>query len=139
MPACCNESSTARRRSMETLHPTSAAGVLHAATNNVRLADRCSKSFVQNSVRVAVDALHEVNVMRALCGFERCIHHLDVDTAIGKLGMAGGAGGSRLLSMTLVAGEATESLVNAGGCAVVPAANFHAHKGRMALVAERLA
>ena len=53
--------------------------------------------------------------------------------------MTGGTRGARFLTMSLMTGEATEPFVNADGSSVIAAANFHAHYGGVALVAQSLA
>ncbi len=55
---------------------------------------------------VAIGALHEVDVVRAFEVLEGGVHGFDVAAAVGEAWVAGGAGGSSLLAVLLVAGEA---------------------------------
>jgi len=90
-------------------------------------------------MRVAVDALHEMDVMEASALLEGCVHGFDGDPAIGKPGMAGAARRTRLLAMFQVAGQAAESFVDADGSAVLAGRNLPCGCGRVALVAQSLA
>src|SRR6185437_17001399 len=65
------------------------------------------------TLSVAINALHEVNIVRALRGFKRGIHHLHVQSTIRKLRVAGRARCPRLLSVSLMARETTQSFVDA--------------------------
>ena len=66
----------------------------------------------RHTLRMAVRAFHEVDVVRALHVAERGVHLLDVQTAIGEPGMARGAGGARGLRVMLAAGQTTGALVH---------------------------
>jgi len=87
---------------------------------------------------VAVDALHGVNVVRALRRLETGIHLLDIEAAIRELRMTVGARGARGLSMLLVAGEAAEALMNTNRSAVVAGADLRRGGWGMALITQRL-
>ena len=54
------------------------------------------------------------------------IHFLNVQAAVGHLGMAGLAGSARILVVPGVAGEATEAFVNTDGGAIVAGAELRA-------------
>lgn len=68
---------------------------------------------------MAVGAFDGVDVVGALGILERCVHGLDVDAAVGELGMARCAGGARSLTVLLVAGEAAQTLVDSDGRSIV--------------------
>jgi hypothetical protein len=53
--------------------------------------------------------------------------------------MAGGARGARLLAVLFVAGETTEALMHADGCAIVAGADLAAGFRGVALVSQSLA
>ena len=53
--------------------------------------------------------------------------------------MAGSAGSARIFAMYSVASEATQSLVNADGRAIIPGVDLPLRPRSMTLVAERLA
>jgi len=78
------------------------------------------------------------DVVQALRGLEGRVHRLDIKTAIRQLRMASGTGSSRLFTVSLVAGQATQPPVNSNRRAVIAGSNLHAGKRRVALVAERL-
>ena len=61
---------------------------------------------------MTIRTFHKVYVVRAGGGFERRVHGFDVEAAIGQSRVAIGAGGARFLPVSLVAGEATESLMH---------------------------
>lgn|SRR5512133_3342668 len=67
----------------------------------------------RNTLHVAVATLHEVNIVQALRGFKRGIHHLHVQSTIRKLRVAGRARCPRLLSVSLMARETTQPFVDA--------------------------
>ena len=104
-----------------------------------------------NAVPVAVGAADPVDVVGAFCAGEGRVHLFDVDAAVGHLGMAGFAGGCRILVVAGVAGEATDALVDASGGAIIARADLRtvmiscSHgvclglARRVALIAERLA
>ena len=93
----------------------------------------------RDTVGVAVDALHEMDVVGAFAVLEGRVHGFDRDAAIGKPGMAGAARRTRLLAMFQVAGQAAESFVDADGSAVVAGLDLPRGRGRVALVAQSLA
>jgi len=87
---------------------------------------------------MAVLAFDEVNVVGALCRGESGVHFFDIEAAIGEARMTGGAGRARVLAVLLMAGQATETFVDADGRAVIAGMHFPAGKRRVALVAESL-
>lgn len=91
-----------------------------------------------NSLGVAVEALHKVNVVGALGGLESGVHCLHIEAAIGEARVAGGAGGARAHGVIFVAGKATEAFVNARGSAVVARMQHPRGIRPVTLVAERL-
>ena len=91
-----------------------------------------------NTLCVAVNALHRVDIVGTLRGLESRIHGFDVEAAVRQLRMAGCARCSRLLAVFLVAGETTEAFVDSGGRAVVAGADLAAGLRGVALVAESL-
>lgn len=95
--------------------------------------------FLGDAFGVAVLAFYEVEVVGALGVFEGGVHFFDVEAAVGKSGVAGGAGRAGLLAVFEVAGEATEAFVNAYGSAVIAGADLLCGEWGVALVAERLA
>ena len=88
---------------------------------------------------MAINAFYEMNVVRALGGFECRVHGFYVQAAVGELGMAGGARSSGLLAVSLMAGEAAESFMHAHRSAIVARCHVHRGQRRVALVAEGLA
>lgn len=88
---------------------------------------------------MAIDALHRVDVMRAIRRPEGRIHGLNVQAAVGKLGMACGARRLGFLAVPLMAGKAADPLVDSDGRAIISATELCAGHGRVALIAERLA
>ena len=99
---------------------------------------RARPVFLGNSFGVAVRALHEVNVVRALGGFEGRVHGFHVEAAIRQARMASGAGSARVHAVIFVAGEATEAFMNPHGRAVVAGVDLPGGNRSMALIAERL-
>lgn len=87
---------------------------------------------------MAVDALYGVDVMEALQRLEGRVHLLHVEAAVRELRMAGRAGSTGGLAVFFVAGEATESFVDADRSAVVAGVDLAAGIRGMALVAESL-
>jgi len=88
---------------------------------------------------MAVNAFHEMDIVGAFAVFEGGIHGFDGDAAIGKSGMARAARRSRLLAMFKVAGQTTQSFVDADGSTVVARVDLLSGCGRVALVTQSLA
>ena len=88
---------------------------------------------------MAIDALDRMHVVGAFHAFERRIHGLNVDSAVGELRLTGRAGCSRRLAVLFVAGEATEALMNADRGAVVAGTDLGGCLWGVALVAKSLA
>ena len=105
----------------------------------VRCAPRSGPHPFGYTLGVAVNALHEMNIVRALDGFESGVHGFHVQPAIGKLWVTGGAGGPGSLTVPLVAGKATETFMHADRGAIVPRTHFHRRQRCVALVTEGLA
>ena len=95
--------------------------------------------LLRDSLRVAIRALHEMNVVQALRRLERRIHGFHVQTAIRKLRMARGARCPCLLPVPLVACKTTEPFVDADCGPIVARAHFPVGQRRVALIAESLA
>ena len=87
---------------------------------------------------MAVRALHEMYVVRALGGFEGRIHGFHVEAAIGEAWMANSAGSPRVHAVIFMAGEATQSFMNAHGRAIVAGVDLPSSNRSMALIAESL-
>ena len=71
-----------------------------------------------HALGVAIEAFHEVNVVRTLGILEGGLHGLNVQAAVGHAWMALQAGSASGLAMLLVAGQATDTLMNADGRAL---------------------
>ena len=94
---------------------------------------------LRNAFRVTVGALDRMDIVMAFGVFERRVHGLDVDAAVGELWMTGGARGASGLSVLLVAGKAAETFVDADWGAIVAGSDLRISVGSMALIAECLA
>jgi hypothetical protein len=70
--------------------------------------------------------------------FERRAHFLDRNAAVRELGMTGGAGSSRPLSVLEMAGKAAQAFVHADGSTVIARMHLMGGDRSVALIAERL-
>lgn len=88
---------------------------------------------------MAISAFHRMDVVRTLERLEGRVHLLDVEAAIGELRMAGSARDAGGLAVFPVAGEAAEAFVDSDRSAVIAGSDLGHGRGRVTLVAERLA
>src|SRR5512147_1899460 len=68
--------------------------------------------LLRYALRVTLQASDRMNVVLALGRFERSIHGLDIEPAIGELRMAIRAGSASRLPMLIMASQTTESFMD---------------------------
>ena len=126
---------------MTPAHETSSHGIPHVYWSVVRTFAQHTDvaNLLWDAFGVAVNAFDGMDIVRALGRFESRIHGFDIQAAIRELWMAGGARRTSVLSVSLVAGEATEPFVNSHGGAIISRADLSAGQSCVALIAECLA
>ena len=79
----------------------------------------CRRLELWDAVLMAVRAADPVNIVGALRIGEGGVHLLHIDAAVGHLRVARFARPGGILAVSIVAGEAADSFVNAHGRAVI--------------------
>ena len=83
---------------------------------------------------MAVGTLDEVDIVATGGIAESGVHVLDVQAAVGHLGVATGARGARLLRVALVAGQSAYAFMHADGGAIIAGGHLETRQRGMALV-----
>lgn len=87
---------------------------------------------------MAIGTFYEVDVVSAVFIIEGGVHFFHVQAAVGKTGMASGAGSAGLEPVLTVAGHAAEAFMYADGSAIVAGMELRSGQRCMALITEGL-